>query len=924
MTKLNLPVLRQSKSLIFAILALFLVACGTFPKGYRAMIEGDNKTAKALFKKSINHTKYKPGSEYYFEALSIHEAKNMAAWKRMHNLFCELEEEVKNLKGRKFYRLAKYKVTPARIGETAERLQARIAEQLCISGSIAALDSLYNYFPCWNGDARDSIRNIVVNKHINPNLPVYDKEYGKWDKRVAPPSLEQILTEKGRACASLELRKSWQITYEDATGILDRYVDVVLDANYPKLWDIQENIWDIFMIHHSFCDMNRFKMEHPGSPNAQDCWFDSARDTLCLGLLRPLLAFHRNNPHTALDVDICNQILCLAKTADDAGNLDAEEQTQVEDVQMMVNLQDQIICCRTSTCNSPELISKLVYLANKYPHHRAVFDLALRATNYFFTTGQLAFAKEALATFRPLFPDKAVCPTNFYFQTEKQQWFENYATLLEQAGDKITLPKPASAWNTPENDEYALVSWGESDEVFFVRRNRVTGIAQVMTSKLNDSTWTKPMPVPELSGADDVILLSVSGDGRLMLLKSGGRLQQASRHTINRRWSKPGPLPMTLNAAGRGMLSSDGSMLLLENYASPEKSALKRPEKDIFVSKIGTDGRYGRSTLVGGYINMPGSDEGAPFLALEGRLLFYTSDNKSGLGGTDMYSVTLAKAGEWTTAGEPMNLGLQLNTIYDDHGLTFFSEYTGKGYFDRFDMCSEDTDIWYTEMRREVFPQNTMRMAGLVLDENRRPIGGGFMEFTTDYNLRTHSQPISSKGTYSYTGPDSAQVVRLFPEIPGYYSEHDTKHFLANIPKGEIIRDTFILTSFEYIRRHFKLEHSTFINGTAQFDNPDKSYPELTRLAKIATRMGAELDLTGHTDGTGAEGANRQLSADRARSVKRFLVEKCGFDPDKIKVFGYGPTRPLCPNDTEAGRRCNRRVEVVFRMPVLPNAQGGN
>ncbi|MDZ4681930.1 MAG: OmpA family protein [Saprospiraceae bacterium] len=923
MTKLNLSAFAQSKTLLFVFFVLFLAGCGSFPKAYRAMIEGETKTAKELFKKSTKNRTYKPGARYYYEALSIYEAKDMAEWKRMHDVFCELEEEVKNLRGRQFYKLAKYKVTPGQIRGTAEKLEARILEQLCNSGSIAELDALYNNFPCWKGaGARDTVRDIIVNKLIASKQPVYDKkECRDWASSAPPPPSEaQILTEKGRACASLVLRKSWQITYEDATGISDRYADAVLNANYPKFWDIQENIWDIFMIHHSFCDMDRFRIEHPNNPNSQDCWFDSARDTLCLSLLRPLLAFHRNNPHTALDVDVCNQILCLANTTDDAGNLDAEEQTQVEDVRMMVNLQDQIIC-RNLTLSSPELISKVAYLAKKYPHHRAVYDLALRAANYFSTTGQLAFAKEALNTFKPLFPDKEVCPTNFYFQTEKQQWFDNYAALIEQAGDKITLPQPVFAWNTPDNDEYALVSWGESDEVFFMRRNRETGTAQVMTSKQEDDKWTKPAPVPELFADDDIVPLSISADGRLMVLRSGGKLLQAYRHNINRRWSRPGSLPVTSGADGRAMLSPNGAILLQENYTTLT-NIVEPPKKDIFASKAGTDGRYGRPALVGGYINMPGSDEGAPFLALEERLLFYTSNNKSGLGGTDMYSVTLTKAGEWTTAGEPMNLGLQLNTIFDDNGLTFFSEYTGKGYFDRFDKCSEDTDIWDIEIRGAFFPKNTMRMAGLVLDENRRPIGGGFMEFTTDYNLRARSQPISSKGTYTYTSPDSAEVVRLFPEIPGYYSEHDTRHFLANMPKGEIIRDTFILTSFEYIRQHFKLVHSTFINGTPQFDNPDKSFPELTRLAKIATRMGAELDLIGHTDGTGAESANQQLSSDRAKSVKRFLVEKCGFDPAKIKVFGYGPTRPLCPNDTEAGRRCNRRVEVVFRMPVLPSEQG--
>lgn len=51
-----------------------------------------------------------------------------------------------------------------------------------------------------------------------------------------------------------------------------------------------------------------------------------------------------------------------------------------------------------------------------------------------------------------------------------------------------------------------------------------------------------------------------------------------------------------------------------------------------------------------------------------------------------------------------------------------------------------------------------------------------------------------------------------------------------------------------------------FIRCTAQFDNPTKAYPELTRLAKIATRMGAELELTGHTDNVGTPESNDAIS----------------------------------------------------------------
>ena len=922
MKKLYLPAFLPNNCLFLVLFALSFIACQSFPKGYHLMLDGKTNEAKDIFEKTEKHSKYGPGATYYKEVINMNNGKDLPEWERIHNVFCELEHTVKNLPEQQRYKLADYKVTPARIRESRQNLETRILEHLCAFGTIADLDYLYDNFPHWmEKPSRDSVRDVIVNMTIDPNQPVYEKKCRDWARKSDTSSL-QHLHEAGRPCTAYPLREDWQITYEDATGILERYDAAVLESNYAAFWGIREHIWDIFKIHHSFCDMGRFKEQHPNNLYASDCWFDNARDTLCLGLLRPLLAFHRNNPYTALDIDICNQILCLALIADDAPELDAGERKQVEDVEMMVGLQKQFICHELNYDTS-ELIPNVEYLAKKYPQHRVVFDLALELSNYLFTTGQMRLAKKAAETLAPLFPDEEVCLTNFDFQVGKQKWFANYAALLQRVGDSLALVKPVSAWNTPDNDEYALVSWGESDEVFFVRRYRKTGLVQVMTSKLESAGWTKPTVLQELSIANDVVPLSISADGRLMLLKSGGRLLQSYRHETRRPWSKPDPLPMAFKFGGKATFSPDASLLLLEDY-SGRRTALNRPNKDIFVSKMGTDGRYGTPTSVGSKINLPNSDDGNPFIAAGGRMLVYTSDNDDGLGYADVYSVVLEKAGDWSTAGEPMNMGLQLNTVFEDNGLTFFSEYTGKGFFDRRDKCTGDIDIWgIPVVAPEVFPPNAMRLAGIVLDENKKPVTGGFMEFTTDYNLRAHSQPISAKGTYSHTAPDNSEVVRLFPETPGYYSERDTTHFLANLPKGQIIRDTFILTSFEHIRQNFKLRHSTFMNGTAHFDNPAKAFPELTRLAKIATRMGAELELTGHTDSTGAEGANHKLALDRAQSVKLFMVEKCGFDPDKIKVFAFGPTKPICPNATDEGRRCNRRVEVVFIMPVLPSTKEG-
>jgi len=64
----------------------------------------------------------------------------------------------------------------------------------------------------------------------------------------------------------------------------------------------------------------------------------------------------------------------------------------------------------------------------------------------------------------------------------------------------------------------------------------------------------------------------------------------------------------------------------------------------------------------------------------------------------------------------------------------------------------------------------------------------------------------------------------------------------------------------------------------------------------------------GHTCSIGSDGNNNRLSTKRAESVVRFLVERCGVSPGRLKPRGFGEGRPIASNDNPSGRRLNRRV----------------
>lgn len=72
-----------------------------------------------------------------------------------------------------------------------------------------------------------------------------------------------------------------------------------------------------------------------------------------------------------------------------------------------------------------------------------------------------------------------------------------------------------------------------------------------------------------------------------------------------------------------------------------------------------------------------------------------------------------------------------------------------------------------------------------------------------------------------------------------------------------------------------------------------------------------EVAIEGHTDNTGSEAYNLDLSQRRAESVRRFLI-KNEIAPDRLMARGYGEIYPVAPNDTATGRQHNRRVEIVI------------
>ncbi len=138
-----------------------------------------------------------------------------------------------------------------------------------------------------------------------------------------------------------------------------------------------------------------------------------------------------------------------------------------------------------------------------------------------------------------------------------------------------------------------------------------------------------------------------------------------------------------------------------------------------------------------------------------------------------------------------------------------------------------------------------------------------------------------------------------------------TKYASLVIPAleaDEYFTDPFwVNIKFEPVR-NYRLDNVHFDTDKATL-RPD-SYKQLAELLDYLQRHeNIKAEIAGHTDNTGTDSHNKQLSQDRANTIRQYLVSK-GIKADRLTAKGYGASQPVADNTTTEGRQLNRRTEV--------------
>lgn len=199
-----------------------------------------------------------------------------------------------------------------------------------------------------------------------------------------------------------------------------------------------------------------------------------------------------------------------------------------------------------------------------------------------------------------------------------------------------------------------------------------------------------------------------------------------------------------------------------------------------------------------------------------------------------------------------------------------------------------------------------------VTSEAGDPLGGAQVRYITeDDRCLPKDRSVSQSGTTHEVGPGEYMI---FVTAQGYsiYRQAFTIEEGGKAVVNAKLKPTKVQVEGNKITI---LEKVFFETGKAVID--PRSFPLLDEVASTiqSAPLSGPVEVQGHTDDQGNDSANLRLSQSRAEAVRTYLIGK-GVADTKLTAKGYGETKPIADNTTEAGRTANRRVEFVVVPPA--------
>lgn len=502
------------------------------------------------------------------------------------------------------------------------------------------------------------------------------------------------------------------------------------------------------------------------------------------------------------------------------------------------------------------------------------------------------------------------------------------ASTKEPVDLKINLSSDASlignseplsnAINSTSLETYPIIS-SDGNILYFARVGDANNIDNPATTdiwystKLSNGSWSKAQNIgrPLNNGAHNFVS-SITPDVNTLLIAntynadgtSAGDGVSLSNYKISG-WEVPQKLIIdgftNINEFVSYFLAADGKTMLM-SIEMPDSNG----DLDIYVSFIKPDKTWSKPLNIGNSINTFQA-EATPYLASDGKTLYFASRGHLGYGSYDIF-MTKRLDDTWLNWAKPINLGPKVNSVYAD--LSFSIPASGDVAYtyvlrDKVNL----TDIYSTALSPSVKPEPVTIVIGQVLDaKTGKPIGAKI-----EYDILTTGTNVGVANSNAVTGGykiilPGGNTYAYRAEASGYFSVNKNIKIETNSLYTEIHVD-LLLVPIETGQK-IQLNNVFFYQSTPRLI--ETSYAELDRIIEqLKSNPAVRIELDGHTDNQGDPGLNIVLSQSRVEAVKAYFVAK-GIDASRIVTKAFGGSKPVAPNDIEENRKKNRRVEIVI------------
>lgn len=485
---------------------------------------------------------------------------------------------------------------------------------------------------------------------------------------------------------------------------------------------------------------------------------------------------------------------------------------------------------------------------------------------------------------------------------------------------------PGDSINTT-SDEYWPSLNAEANELVFTRLLSVDSAGKKIamphedffSSTLGTIGWSKAKPLgPPVNTSENEGAQTLSADGKLLIFTGCGRkggVGSCDLYISVRRkegWSVPVNMGEPVNSGAwesQPSLTADGNALF---FASSRKGG--KGNMDIWLAVktgVAADGipQFGNVINLG-ELNTPGNDL-SPFIHADGHTLYFASDGRPGLGGTDLF-VTRLNSGSWTN---PVNLGFPVNSKGNDEGLMV--EISGeRAWFTSNRNPVTGRDIYFFTLPDTLKPDPVSYLAGTVADAVTGVRLSPDIVLTDLKTNRTVKRILSAEneGEFLVCLPAGTSYSLSFSRQGYLFTSENIsleEHYTSKNPKNLKILLQPVVAGSSVTLKNIFFETNSWELAAA-------SKTQLDEMALFMQRNpGVIMEVIGHTDHVGTETYNLNLSGKRAEAVVLGLKMR-NIEPWRLKSRGAGFSVPVGDNGTEEGRRSNRRTEFLIRE-VLKN-----